>query len=96
MTHVALPEGCAHIEWQWEIPPADAADPDGGDRGALLTQFATWTCPPGGEPEELAVRRREINAQGLAFMAEPHLCQHDRETGRELWAAPLAPLPDLT
>lgn len=95
MTHVALPEGCAHIEWRWEIPHVDATNPDAGDRGALLSQFATWTATPGFDHAEALTRRQEVAAQGLA-MGEPHLCQLDQETGRELWAAPLFPLPDLT
>jgi hypothetical protein len=89
VTHVALPDGCPHIAWQWEIPPANAADPNGGERGALLTQFATGTAS-----DDMVVRRREAAAQGLMFAEAPHLCQVDGETGRELWAVPLT--PDLT
>lgn len=96
MSHTALPDGCPHIMWQWEIPADDPTISNGAaDRGALLTQFATWTAQSNTDhAEALLVRRRDIAAQGLLFAEAPHLCQVDRETGRELWAVPLT--PDLT
>jgi hypothetical protein len=92
MTFTALPHGCDHIDWQWTNPGADPTHPDLGDlREPLLTQFATWTVQPGGESPELPVRERELAAQGLTFADEPHLCQTDPVTGRELWAVAVAP-----
>lgn len=94
MSHTSLPDGCQHIAWEWTNPDGDPADSSRGDlRGQLLTLFATWTCSPGEEPEELPLRRQEIAAQGLAMVGDPHLCQVDNQTGRELWAVPLAPDP---
>lgn len=85
--HEALPDGCPHIDWVWD--DTDSVPGVGDPRGRLVTQFATWTCPAGGEPVELPVRRTELEAQGLAMTGEPHLCQTSLDTGSELWAVAL-------
>lgn len=79
MSHTALPDGCTHLEWRSD------------DDGQLLTWFATWTCPPGGEPDELPTRMAELAAQHLVVVGDPHLCQVDPVSGRELWAVLVAP-----